>query len=400
LLEDFSWAGVDQRGKESRGIIAAANRGDALVRLKERGLTVTVLEEKKGAQISFSRGRRVNNQDICYMARELGTLLRSGMQIDKSLDILMHSAEKQDMKEILSFILTNIRSGKSVTSAFGETGRFSQFLINMIHNNEEIGRLPDAFESIARYLRFQIQFRGEIRDAMTYPAFLIFASMATFIIIFQFIVPRFLGIFGASADTLPAAARFLFAMSHWLSMKNMLIAGSVIPVIYILGRLYPAKIHFSGLQEKLIRVPLVGSLILNLELSQFSYSMHAMLEAGVEFIKSLRLSTGLISNASLRESLEAVAVQIREGGKIADSFAQVSLLPPMIPNMIRVGEESGNLKDIFFEIYQIFDERFKTSVKRALTLLEPAIIIVMGMLVGFIVLTLIQTVMSVGNLKF
>jgi general secretion pathway protein F len=128
--------------------------------------------------------------------------------------------------------------------------------------------------------------------------------------------------------------------------------------------------------------------------------MHAMLEAGVEFIKSLRLSTGLIRNAGLRESLETAAVQIREGKKIADSFSHVSFLPPMIPNMIRVGEESGSLKEIFFEIYQIFDERFKTSVKRALTLLEPAIIIVMGLLVGFIVLTLIQTVMSVGSLKF
>jgi len=111
----------------------------------------------------------------------------------------MQSADKQEMKEILSFILANIRSGKSVTAAFQETGKFSQFLVNMIHNNEEIGRLPDAFTSIAQYLRFQIQFRGEIRDAMVYPAFLIVTSMVTFIIIFQFIVPRFLGIFGASA---------------------------------------------------------------------------------------------------------------------------------------------------------------------------------------------------------
>jgi general secretion pathway protein F len=124
-----------------------------------------------------------------------------------------------------------------------------------------------------------------------------------------------------------------------------------------------------------------------------------MLNAGVEFIKALRLSTGLIRNESLRESLEEAAVQIREGRKIADAFSRVHFLPSMIPSMIRVGEESGRLKEIFLEIHQIFDERFKNSVKRALTLLEPLIIIVMGMVVGFIVLTLIQTVMSVGNLK-
>jgi len=334
------------------------------------------------------------------MARELGALLRSGMQIDKALDILMQSADKQEMKEILSFVLNNIRSGKSVTASFQQTGRFSQFLVSMIHNNEEIGRLSEAFESIARYIHFQIQFRAEIKNALTYPVFLVFASMMTFFIIFQFIVPRFLGIFGAAADSLPAAARLLFVISHWMSARNLFIAAAAGAALIMFIRQYPKVFRFDQMQEKLIRVPLAGNLILNLELSQFSYSMHAMLEAGVEFIKSLRLSTGLISNAGMRDALEGAAAQIKEGRKIAEAFAQVQFLPPMAVNMIRVGEESGSLKEIFFEIYQIFDERFKTSVKRAMSLLEPAIIIVMGLLVGFIVLTLIQTVMSVGNLKF
>jgi general secretion pathway protein F len=343
--------------------------------------------------------RKINHEDTYYMARELSTLLRSGMQIDKAVEILIRSAEKQDLKDILSFVLNHIRAGMSVTASFEETGRFSPFLVNMIRNNEEIGRLSDAFDSIARYLRFQIQFRGEIRDALVYPAFLVVTSVVTFFVIFQFIVPRFLGIFGASADSLPAAARFLFTLSHWLSLQNLLIAASLVPVLYLSGRAYPAAFRFLRLEERIIRVPMVRTVVLNLELSRFSYSMHAMLEAGVEFIKALRLSTGLVRNKSLRESLEGVAIQIREGHKIADAFSRVTFLPAMVPNMIRVGEESGSLKEIFFEVYQIFDERFKTGVKRALTLLEPAIIIVMGLLVGFIVLTLIQTVMSVGNLK-
>lgn len=401
MLSDFAYAAIDQTGKEGRGIVAAADRTDALTRLKERGLTVIEIKEKKaGGQITCTRRQKITQQDTYYMARELGTLLRSGMQIDKALDILMQSADKQEMKKILSFVLNNIRSGKSVTASFQETGRFSQFLVNMIHNNEEIGRLSEAFESIARYIHFQIQFRAEIKNALTYPVFLVFASMMTFFIIFQFIVPRFLGIFGTSAESLPAAARLLFVISHWMSARNLLIAAAAGVALIVFIRQYPKVFRFDQMQEKLIRIPLVGNLILNLELSQFSYSMHAMLEAGVEFIKTLRLSTGLISNVGMRDALEGAAAQIKEGRKIADSFAQLPFLPPMAVNMIRVGEESGNLKEIFFEIYQIFDERFKTSVKRAMSLLEPAIIIVMGLLVGFIVLTLIQTVMSVGNLKF
>jgi type II secretory pathway component PulF len=147
LLNDFSYAGVDQYGEGKQGHNRRrGSQGRADIRLKERGLTVIELKEKKGGQITFSRRRRINNQDTYYMARELSHPAAFGMQIDKAVEILMQSAEKQEMKEILSFILTNIRSGKSVTLAFQETGRFSQFLVNMIHNNEEIGRLPDAFD--------------------------------------------------------------------------------------------------------------------------------------------------------------------------------------------------------------------------------------------------------------
>ncbi len=127
--------------------------------------------------------------------------------------------------------------------------------------------------------------------------------------------------------------------------------------------------------------------------------MYSMLLSGVEFLRALRLSISLIQNATLRNALTPLVGQIREGRKIADVFAEISLLPDIMPNMIRVGEESSNLKEIFFELYTMFDERFKNSIKRLLTLVEPVIIVVMGVVVGFIVITLIMTVMSVSSIK-
>lgn len=399
MLNDFSYIGIDQTGNEGRGVIPAADRKDALARLRARGLTIIDLTEKKAGGKTLTRRRQINQQDTYYMARELSTLLRSGMQIDRAIEILIRSAGKQELKDILSFVMNNIRAGKGVAQAFHETDRFSPFLVSMIHNNEEIGRLSDAFDGIAQYLRFQIQFRGEIKDALTYPVFLIITSVITLFVIFEFILPRFLGIFGAQAEHLPAAARLLFNISKWLDVRNILLISLIVPIFYIIKKFYPSTFRLSVLSDRLLHIPLLGNIILNLELSRFSYSMHAMLAAGVEFIKALHLSTGLVRNGDLRDGLKGVAGQIREGKKIADSFGQVSLLPPMMTDMIRVGEESGSLKEIFLEVYQIFDERFKTSVKRVLALLEPAIIVAMGLLVGFIVLTLIQTVMSVGSIK-
>jgi general secretion pathway protein F len=127
--------------------------------------------------------------------------------------------------------------------------------------------------------------------------------------------------------------------------------------------------------------------------------MASMLKSGIEFIKALKLSVGLIQNKYLRESIEPAIAQIREGKKIAAVFSHLPLLPNIVPNMIMVGEESGNLKEIFFEIHQMFDERFKNTVKRVLILIEPVIITLMGLLVGFIVISLILTVMSASNIK-
>ena len=124
-----------------------------------------------------------------------------------------------------------------------------------------------------------------------------------------------------------------------------------------------------------------------------------MLKSGVEFIKALTMSATVIQNERIRGPVTSLVGQIKEGKKIADVFSQVHFLPDIVPNMLRVGEESGSLKEIFFELYQIFDERFKNSIKRVLTLLEPLIIIVMGLIVGFIVITLILTVMSVSSIK-
>ena len=128
--------------------------------------------------------------------------------------------------------------------------------------------------------------------------------------------------------------------------------------------------------------------------------MHAMLNSGMEFIKALQLSVGLIQNRSLRAQLEPTIRQVQAGKGIADVFTQVEFLPELVPNMIRVGEESGNLKEIFAELHQVFEERFRASVKRVLVLIEPIIITVTGLIVGFIVIALILTVMNVGNIAF
>ena len=400
-MNDFAYRCVDVSGKNVDGVVAAADPKEARFKLKERGLLVLDLTQKRRAGKSpWFGGKKINDDDIYNLSREFCILLGSGMKIDFAFRTVMDSAAKPELRETLAKILQDIRSGKTVTQAFADSGKFSQLMSATIHVGESVGDLKSAFENFATYMRFQINFKNEIRNATTYPAFLLFASLITLLVIFKLIIPRFFSIFGeGSLGALPWPAKVLYSISNALDFSLLYVVGGIAAVLILLKRSGYLKEFYSKVHASMIHFPFIGQLILYLELSRFSFSMASMLKSGIEFIKALKLSAGLIQNKHLRESIEPAISQIREGKKIAAAFSQLTLLPNIVPNMITVGEESGNLKDIFFEIHQMFDERFKNTVKRVLILIEPVIITLMGLLVGFIVISLILTVMSASNIK-
>lgn len=400
-MNDFAYKCVDVSGKNVAGVISAGDPREAKSKLKERGLLVLDLAQKSpaGKRVWYF-GKKINDEDLYNLAREFCILLGAGMKIDFALRTVIDSVTKPELREILSKILQDISSGKSVTQAFADTGKFSPLMTATIHVGESVGDLKSAFDNFATYMRFQINFKNEIRNATTYPAFLLFASAITLLVIFKLIIPRFFSIFGeGSLGTLPLPAKMLYSISNALDVSSLYVLGGIAALFFILKRSGYLADFYSRAHASLIFLPLIGRLNLYLELSRFSFSMFSMLKSGIEFIKALRLSAGLIQNKHLRESIEPAIAQIREGKPIAAAFAQISLLPSMVPNMIKVGEESGNLREIFFEIHQMFDERFKNTVKRVLVLIEPVIITLMGLVVGFIVISLILTVMSASNIK-
>ncbi len=398
---NFDYHCIDSSGRNIKGNISAEGMTEAKSMLRGRGLTVLELIAKEAkATKGFGFKKGIKDTDLYNVSRELGILLKSGIKIDRAFEILINSVSHPQLKENLSVILKDVKAGKTVAQAFIDTRRFSPLMTTMIYAGESIGDIRSAFENIAQHMRFQIQFKNEIRNAMTYPLFLIFASFLTLLVIFKFIIPRFFSIFGQNPEaSLPLTAKILYSIGKFLGLTNIYFFVALILVIVISIRMIDIKELSSKIYSYLILIPLLRKLILYLELSRFSYSMYSMLNSGIEFINALKLSTGIMQQRQMRESMEPTINQIKEGKGIADVFSQVDFLPDIVPNMLRVGEESGNLKEIFFEMHQIFDERFKNSIKKILALVEPVVITVTGIIVGFIVISLILTVMSVGNIK-
>lgn len=400
-MNEFEYRCVDTSGKGINGVISAPDIKEARFKLRERGLVIIDLITKaRPVKKRYRIRKKLSDYDIYNLARELGILLRSGMKIDHALKVLINSSTNPLLKTTLSGVLNDISSGKSVADSFSDTGSFSPLVTATLSVGESVGDLKTACENIATYEQFQINFKNEIRNAMTYPVFLVFASILTLFVIFKFIVPRFFSIFGEkSVASLPLPAKMLYTISGFLNMKTLLFIAGFIILAVLLRNTPFFRDFYSKARAYVIFMPFMGRLTLYLELSRFSYSMYSMLNSGIEFIKALVLSTRLIQNSHLRSSIEPATAQVKEGKKIADVFSGISMLPVIVPNMLMVGEGSGNLKDIFLELHKMFDERYKNAVKKILILIEPVIITIMGLIVGFIVISLILTVMGVSSIK-
>ncbi|MBF0518427.1 MAG: type II secretion system F family protein [Nitrospirae bacterium] len=402
-MSSFKYQCVDLTGKETSGNLNASTISEARTVLKDKGLRVVSITESVSIKSPFSsasfsiKKTTVGETDLYNMSKELSVLLRAGLRIDNSLEIVTQTAANQALKECLRSAVKEIRAGKSVADAFEKTGTFNNLMLSVIRVGESVGDLKMSFEQIAGNLQFQIQFKAEIKNNLTYPVFLILASMVTLFIIFKFIIPRFFSVFGADQlQHLPAVSKMLFAMSEYL---NMYAIFGVITAIVLFFKYVGVKKLFHSAYARALSLPVFRTLILNLELSRFSYSMHTMLSSGIEFIKALKYSIDLIQNERIRNVFQPALKLIKEGRSIGEVFSGIEMLPDIVPSMVTVGEKSGNMKEIFLELFNVFDDRFKRAVKKIVILIEPAIIILMGIIVGFIVISLILTVMNVGNIK-
>jgi general secretion pathway protein F len=392
---EYVYKVLDKRGEEIRGFIIATSIDEAKKKLKEEGFIIIDVKEKETEFIS----KKIKDEDAYRTFNQLSLLLKSGLSVDYSLSICIDSFEKKVIKNLLETILKSIKAGKTVSQAFLETGFFSPLVISIIKVGEETGKLAKTFENLANYFDFRIKFKTDIKNAMLYPTFLIFASFVALIGIFKIIIPKFFSVFGEDISALPFTARILYEISETLNLKNFFAFLLFLILFFTFTKIQKLKFIFSKLFSYLIYFPFLKNIFLNLELSRFCYSMTTMLQNGVEFIIALTYSTEIIQNKLIQKELELTIPKIKEGKSITKAFDEVLFLPAFVKGTIKVAEESGNLAEVFFQLYQHFEEGFKTAIKRLLTIVEPLIITIMGIIIGVIVLSLILTIMSVSNIK-
>lgn len=400
-MTSFRYVVYDSHGTRLQGAIDAPNKQEAQALLSKQKYTVVELKaEIQSAQIKlFNSGSgKVSLQSLEFITSELAILLRSGVRLDKGLDILKKGASSPAETVLLDKLASSVKAGKNIAEAFGEFPEiFDALYVNMLKLGDASGTLPEVFERLAKDLKFRRDLRSKIIQSLTYPMVILVVCVMCILFVFNYIVPQMSSIFDQAAE-LPAYTELLLGLSNWfINYQLYLFAAIVASAVLFMQALkqpeFKVRAHRIGL-----RLPLVGKAILLIERIRFNSSMSMMLSSGVSLVDSLRLSAGSIKNQEIKQYVDNAGSKVKQGGTLSDALKVTPLFTEFNISLIEVGEESGDLPPVFEEVADRSRQDFEGWTNTLTSMIEPILIMVMGGIVGSVVVVMLMSVVSTNDI--
>jgi general secretion pathway protein F len=388
-----------------KGEVLAIDRSDALRKLRSLELLPLDIWER-GAEGARRRGagfgaKRVRKEEMMVALREMSVMLRAGIPILRALRILIEANKDKPIGDVFSRIYDETKKGESLAGSLEKQKKhFSHLIINMVRTGEKSGRLPDVLLSVSQDLEHSLLVATEIRNALAYPAFLLTMSALALFFIFTFVIPRFTDMISKLNVELPAYSRFVLGAGNFMKAHLVVVCAVLLSGGFLLVFLLRKKAVRYFLNRAALRLPIVKNFILEVELSRFAHALAVLLNSGVEIINSLRMSADSMGNAFLRKRFAGVSARLKRGESLHASIRDIGYFPRLAVHMIEVGEETGKLPEILEEISELFLQKFRSTMKRMISLLEPVIITLVGLVIGFIVISLFSAIMSMNEVKF
>lgn len=405
IMPRFFYTTIGDSGKEISGTVEAANINAAAGNLRSQRKIITSLKEigdaKKESEESFlilslDCISFIRSSDIGILFRQLSALITAGVTLVSSLQILQRQIKKRKLKRLLGQILHDIEEGLTFANALKKhPGIFSSFIVSMIESGEVGGTLDTILESIANYLEERSAFRTQIITSFIYPAIVIVMSIIVVSFLVGFVIPKFMPFIKARGGKLPWNTQFLLDITQWLRSywKHIVcvIAGTSLG-IYFLSRLEAVKYWIDRVKTKF---PVVGPIFVYSVVVQFSRNLASLLTSGVGMLESLRTVRNTLGNYAAMQAIDVMERRITMGENLSTPVRDASFIfPPMVAEMIAVGEETGGLDDALNLTAQIHEKLLQTYVKRMNSLIEPVLILTLGAIVGFVAWALIAGILT------
>jgi len=403
-MPDFAYVGLDTAGRERRGSVRAETRDAARVQLTRRKLYIVRIEPaaEGAAPPLLSRGllarRRMAVKQVTLFTRQLATLIQVS-PLEEALRTISRQAEREEVRRVLGNVHSGVVEGRRLSEAMArEADSFPPLYRAMVAAGESSGTLPQILERLANLMERQAQVRGKVLSTLAYP--IILACVAAFVVfaLMIFVVPKVVEQFQDIGQTLPLLTRIVIGLSAFLAAwwwaLLLLIAGGVL----LFGRALKDEGVRMKFDRMLLRLPLIGRLIRDLHAARLARTLSTMVSSRLPLLEGLRLTTGTVHNRVLRAASADIAEAIRTGGSLSGALKRAGIFPPLLVYLAASGEASGKLDVMLERAADYLDREFDTFTTTALSLLEPAIIIVMGAIVALIVLSILLPILQLDTL--
>jgi general secretion pathway protein F len=401
-MPQFSYKAIGRDGKTDTGVIEASGQEVASRQLRSRGLTLLKLEPGDTVATSSARrsaGKPPSRQNILSMTSELSVLLRAGLPLDRAIKVLLDMASEPQMAELLSEFLSTVKGGKSFSQALQANEHlFGSFYINMVRSGEASGHFSEVLESLVEYLENSKKTRDSVTSAMMYPAILLFVSVLAVVGMLGFVVPQFESLFADMGEALPGITRAVIAAANFIKSYGWLLVIVVTGLVIYVRRWAATEQGKTRLHQRLLTMPIAGGILFEFEVSKFARTTGTLLTNGVSLLKAISIAIDTVDNSVIKNALGVLPPAVKAGKRMSIALEETKMFTPMVIQMIRVGEESGSLDKMMLELARVFDDHVQSGVKRALTLLEPILILGMGFVIAFIIISILLGILSVNDL--
>lgn len=404
----FNWEGF-QDNNERNGMIDAANRDAAISQLEKEGIMVTSITEMDAGKSDTDSSdlgdqynpKKIKNIDKVVFTKKLATMIKSGLPIMKTLAMLEEQAEKKDIKIVAQQIKSHVESGATLSEAFELHDQvFDSVYINLLKAGESSGKLTVFLEKLVTHLEKIEKIRRKVKGALMYPSILLCVAISVIMVMLIKVVPVFQQMFSSMGHDLPAPTQMIVNISEFLrdpTKGGFLFLGFIL-IFVIFRSLRSKNENFNQwFDKKILRIPLIGDVIVKSSLSKIAMISANLSAAGVSVIETLNIVAKSVTNRSFIKAFIDIKKGISEGQNLSVLYSQNEIFPPTFYQMIQVGEETGRLDEMLESIAAYYEEEFDLVVDRLTELLEPIMIVFMGLTVGFIIVAMYMPIFEIGK---
>jgi len=396
----FRYTGKTRAGVTQQGEIEASDRTAATAVLRQRQILVTSMRAKpKGLQLRIpGLVGKVKEQELVVFTRQFATMIDAGLPLVQCIDILARQAENKEFARVINQVKTDVESGDSFADALRKHPKvFSDFYVNMVEAGEAGGILDTILSRLATYMEKAAALKSEVKGAMIYPAVIIGIALVVVTFLLLYVIPVFAEMFSSFGSTLPAPTRFVMYLSDLVKAYILYAIPLVFILIWLFKRFYSTERGKLLVDTVVLKLPVFGPLIQKVAVAKFTRTLGTLVSSGVPIIDGLEITARTAGNKVVERAVLSIISSIKEGQTIAEPLSRQAIFPPMVVQMIEVGENAGALDAMLNKIADFYDQEVDTAVKALTKLMEPLLMVFLGTVIGGMVVAMYLPIFKIAG---